>query len=185
MPLYKPRPRGDQVALPEYGREHEYRAALGNVPSGERARDTSHYQRRRLETSSAIDTVLAKLSIIPQSRIPSSEAVSDYAPLIYRMVHIDDDEEAAHRAHFDQVLEEARKLRAGPSTDEAAWTAASAGLARMGIRPSRQSSRLLLQRDDEGQLQLGLRESDFSRWLLLDDEMLSHARNFAPQWTRD
>jgi hypothetical protein len=186
--LRKNTPNGNEIALADYGREGEFADALMLPQCGtdQELGSRISYHQRRLQISKAIDGLCDELEMPLQLRPPSvAEATWDYMGVIHKMVKFDDAEESAHKFHVAQLLDEARKVQQASVTESngiggSTMATAAASLARIGIRPSRQSSRLLLQRDENGILQLGRKEADFFRYISLADDLLAEARQLAP-----
>ena len=163
--LFKPRLRMEAIALPTQRAEEQYREALVShcAPSDELAR----FDEERQRASHRLDALLKALFVNPSSRVPSWESVVDYGPMIGNMIQADDEDEAAHQARLTLLLE----------AQTGSLDTASSSLLKMGIRPSRTTTRLLLQRGSDGLIALGKRESDFSRWILIDSFLIQQARN--------
>lgn len=189
--LSKPLPAGDAQVLPMYGREEDFQQALMNDGSllldrsidgaDDKDNEDSIAYERRAGCSRQIDALLTALMVPSTSRIPRLEAVLDYAPLVRNMVRMDDAEEAAHEARIQAAILEVQA--AGSRVDmgddvqaTSAYQRASASLAKLGIRPSRHTTKMLLQRGGNGLLELTRRETDFCRWLLLDVALLDAVR---------
>jgi hypothetical protein len=172
--LFKPRVRLEAIVQPIVGREHEYREALlGRSDQVASTLEEEGLDVKRLQESSRVDVMLRSLFVNPSSRMPCWEGVVDYAPMIGNMIQADDEEEAAHNGRLTSILQEARDHH-----HQNGWESegASSLLETMGIRPSRHSTRLLLERGSNGLLALGKREADFQRWICLDREIYEAAR---------
>lgn len=168
--LFKPRVKMEAITLPSVGREEEYEEILLRCDPDLHS-FLEGYDKSRLKESSRVNELLDRIYINLSSRVPSWESVVDYSPLVGNMIKADDDEEAAHDLRITQILKEAQ-----PHQNQDKWESASASLLKMGIRPSRQSARVLLEKGSDGLLALGKREADFARWILVDEHILKAAR---------
>jgi hypothetical protein len=165
--LFKPRVKMETVTLASLGREEEIlRSLLGD----EESKDFDSFDERRLTASIRLNDLLNSVNV-SCGRVPSWESVVDYGSLISNMIQADDDEEAAHNARVTVLLQEAQQEQGTPN-----YESASRSLLKMGIRPSRHSTKLLLERGHDGLLALGKREADYSRWILVDRQILDAAR---------
>lgn len=170
--IHKPFPPTDEVALPLHGKEEDYYSYLTQgSPPGCANEHGNYFDERRLQCSRDIDSILSRLLVPPNSRVPSLEAVCDYAPVIRSIIRVDDAEEEAHEARINSTI---CQIETADGYD-----AASDSLVKLGIRVSRNTTKLLLQQGSDGLLQLARREMDFSRWLLLDSHLLHAARRTA------
>lgn len=163
--LYKPKVKMEAIILPSVSAEERYLEALG--PCSSKLDCMVQFDLERQRASSRVDELLTALFVHPSSRVPSWESVIDYSPLIGNMIQADDQDEAAHQARMTQLLKEAQN----GSIDTA-----GSSLLKMGIRPSRHATRLLLQRGSDGLLAVSRREADFSRWILVDKHLFEAAR---------
>lgn len=159
--------KGAEICLPMYGRESDYLSILLANEGGWLNLDYSnllYYHQNRAIRSKEIQDVLESQNINLQSRMPSLEGILDYAPFIHKMTLIDDQEEFLVRQSVEAMLKEGIQEEAN--------------LIAKGY--SRQKTNLIRKQDFMGLLNLTIREMNFMRWLLLDNEQIERARRIAP-----
>ncbi|UZJ55337.1 hypothetical protein CBS101457_004657 [Exobasidium rhododendri] len=169
--LFKARVRLEALVHPSMGPEWDYQEALLSKTDSINS-TLVDMDKKRIQESARIDALLTSIFINPTSKVPSWESVVDYAPMVGNMIFADDEEEAAYNARIDFILQEAQQEQVD---GDWSWKSASL-LQKIGIRPSRHSTRLLLEKGSDGLLALGKREADFHRWILVDEEKLEAAR---------
>ncbi|PWN34072.1 uncharacterized protein FA14DRAFT_161617 [Meira miltonrushii] len=170
--IYHSPSKGAEVCLPMYGREADYVSILS--ASAEHKFKVQYSDlincRHQLRAwrSKEIDDILESLNINMQSSMPSLEGVLEYAPFVHKMVSIDD-----QREYFIQTAVEAM-LQEGAQEE--------ASLIAKGY--NRHRINMVRKQDRVGLFNLAVREANFMRWLLLDEQQLQQVRRVAPslQW---
>lgn len=170
--IYHSPSKGAEVCLPMYGREADYISILS---AGADPKFKVQYSdlincrhQLRVWRSKEIDDILESQNINMQSSMPSLEGVLDYAPFIHKMVSIDDQKEFFLQRSVEAMLQEGEQ-------EEATLIANG---------HNRQRINLIRKQDRIGLFNLAVRETNFMRWLFLDDQQLQQARRISPslQW---
>lgn len=161
--------------LAEYGREEEYQSAL--IGEGALHPPIKSHTRKRVEYSALLLNLMKKLHVSAHHQVPSLAIVTDYAPIVDNMIKVDDVEQQAYQTHLLQAVQEVNSNRQSPNEDDTdSLKTARFSLLQMGIRPSRQSTRMLLERGSDGLLALARKESAPCRWITLEEDLLDKIR---------
>lgn len=158
-----------QLAM--YGREEAYHHALLGRHDSAREAD---YDQRRWRESLRVTQLMDSLMLSEWFRMPSWISVVEFAPIVANMMQIDDDEQATYHARLSKTLNEIQdnfNANGRQSLDSA-----SNSLLQMGIRPSRHTMRILLERNGDGSLALSRTEIAPPRWFELDRDVLKAVR---------
>lgn len=173
--LPKARVKLEVTTLASLSREDEFIQALLGIED-EFFFDRHLYDRLRHRESSRIDTLMRRLcpgdfylNLSPHC------SVIETAPMIGNMVEVDDDEQATYQTRLTQVLGDIQQNLS--ENGKEGLDSASKSLLQIGIRPSRHTLRILLERGGDGSLALSKREIAPCRWIQLDNDMLSDIRH--------
>jgi hypothetical protein len=158
--------------LAMYGREEAYHHALLDHQDLLSELD---YDQCRWDESQRVEKLMDSLMLSEWFRMPPWVPVVDFAPLVANMMQVDDDEQETYQARLSKTLNDIQDNF--NASGKQSLDSASNSLMQMGIRPSRHTMRILLERNGDGSLALSRTEIAPPRWFELDRDVMQAARD--------